>query len=105
MLKTLSQYFKGFIAERVEEIDSEIVLNNRRYLELTSRIIETQYALKENLSSGSQGLVNNYDEAEAERSAILAAIMYRRGLLDGVKLAKVLGRFGVIHKFMCKWLP
>ena len=92
MLKSLSQYFKGFIADRIEETDSEIVLNNRRYLELTSRIIETQYALMENLPSGSQDLVNIYDETESERSAILAATMYRQGLLDGVKLAKLLGR-------------
>jgi hypothetical protein len=105
MLKKFNQYFKDLIYERTEEVGREILYNNKRFLELNSRIIEAQYALMENLPSQSQPLLYSYDEAETEQDGIIIETMYRQGLIDGIKLAKLLNRYGIIHKFFGKWLP
>lgn len=105
MLKKFNQYFKDLIFERTEEVGRAILYKNKQFLELNSRIIEAQHAIMENLPSKSQPLLLSYDEAEAEQTGIIIAIMYRQGLIDGIKIAKLLNRYGIIHKFFGKWLP
>jgi hypothetical protein len=104
MLKGFNQYFKDLIFERTEDIGREIIYKNKRFLELNSRIIEVHHALMDKLPSELQPLLHSYDEAETEQDGILIATMYRQGLMDGIKLAKLLNRYGIIHKFLGKWL-
>lgn len=104
MLKRLNQYFKDLIYERTEEIGREILYKNKRFMETNSRIIEAHHALMENLPSKSQPLLQSYDEAETEQDGIIIETMYRQGLIDGIKLGKLLNRYG-IYKFFRKWLP
>ena len=47
----------------------------------------------ENLPSQSQPLLLSYDEAEAEQTGVIVATMYRQGLMDGIRLAKLLNRY------------
>jgi tRNA/tmRNA/rRNA uracil-C5-methylase (TrmA/RlmC/RlmD family) len=105
MLKKHNQYFKELIIDRTEEIGREILCNNQRYRELNTEICEVQQALTDNLVPQMQSLVNRYDDVESEQEGIVSAIMYRQGLIDGIKLAKLVNRYGIIHKFFGKWLP
>ena len=93
MLKSFNHYFKDLIYERTEEIWQENLSKNKQFLELNSKIIEAQHALMENLSSQSQPLLLSYDEAEAEQTGVIVATMYRQGLIDGIKLAKLFNRY------------
>jgi hypothetical protein len=52
-----------------------------------------------------QPLLLSYDEAQAEQTGVIVATMYRQGLIDGIKIAKLLNRYAIIHKFIGKWLP
>jgi hypothetical protein len=45
-------------------------------------------------------LVDGCEEAESEQEAIMIPAVYRQGFLDGVKAAKLLTRYGVVHKFL-----
>jgi hypothetical protein len=105
MLKKFNQYFKDLILDRTEEIGQKILLNNKRYRELNSQIIEVQKAITESLPPQLQSLVFRYDEVEAEQDGITMTAMYRQGFMDGVKSTKLIKRYGTIHKFFRKWLP
>jgi formate dehydrogenase maturation protein FdhE len=91
MLKWLNHYVKEFIDDRTEEVYRKVLLNNKRYLELTSQIIQVQQELQNNLPPQLQSLVNQYDEAEAEQDGIVISLMYRQGFFDGAR-ARRLGK-------------
>ena len=99
MLKTHNHYFKDLISGRTEEIIQNVLFNNRRCRELAGEISETQQALTDQLAPEFQDLVDRYEEAESEQEAIVIPAVYRQGFLDGVKAAKLLARYGMIHKF------
>lgn len=81
MLKLLNHYVKEFITARTEEVCRKILLNNQRYLELTSQIIQVQSELLNSLPPRLQPLVNRYDEAEAEQDGIVISLRgFSRGL-------------------------
>jgi len=90
MLKWLNPYFKEFIAARTEEIYHKVLFKHKRYLELTSRIIQVQQELQSNLPPQLQPLVNQYDEAEAEQDGIVMSLMYRQGFFDGVRAVRMM---------------
>ncbi|HEY8500871.1 MAG TPA: hypothetical protein VIL89_09655 [Clostridia bacterium] len=92
MLKWLNHYFKEFIADRTEEICRKVLLNHKRYRELTSQIIQAQQELQSNLPPQLQPLVNKYDEAEAEQDSIVMSLMYRQGFFDGVRAVRMMER-------------
>jgi hypothetical protein len=102
MLKTHNQYFKELISARTEAIMRQVLFNNKRYRELAGEISETQRALTEHLDPEFLDLVDRYEETESEREAIAIPAVYRQGFLDGVKAAKLLSRYGMIHKFFGK---
>jgi hypothetical protein len=99
MVKTHNQYFKALILSRTEEIMQKVLFNNERCRELAGTISETQQALAEHSAPEFQDLVDRYEEAESEQEAIVIPAVYRQGFLDGVKAAKILTRYGMIHKF------
>lgn len=99
MLKSHSQYFKELIFDRTAEIEEKILFNNQRYRDLNTEIIEVQRVLTDNLSPQLHPLVDRYDDAETEQGAIMSMAMYRQGLIDGIKLAELVNRYGIIHKF------
>lgn len=81
MLKLLNHYVKEFITARTEEVCRKVLLNNQRYLELTSQIIQVQSELLNSLPPRLQPLVNRYDEAEAEQDGIVISLRgFSRGL-------------------------
>lgn len=81
MLKLLNHYVKEFIAARTEEFYRKVLLNNQRYLEFTSQIIQVQSELLNSLPPRLQPLVNRYDEAEAEQDGIVISLRgFSRGL-------------------------
>lgn len=81
MLKLLNHYVKEFIAARTEEVCRKVLLNNQRYLEFTSQIIQVQSELLNSLPPRLQPLVNRYDEAEAEQDGIVISLRgFSRGL-------------------------
>jgi formate dehydrogenase maturation protein FdhE len=90
MLKWLNHYVKEFIDDRTEEVYRKVLLNNKRYLELTSQIIQVQQELQNNLPPGLQSLVNRYDEAEAEQDGLMMSLMYRQGFFDGAKAVRMM---------------
>ncbi|HEY8463559.1 MAG TPA: hypothetical protein VIM29_05970 [Bacillota bacterium] len=90
MLKLLNHYVKEFITARTEEVCRKILLNNQRYLELTSQIIQVQSELLNSLPPRLQPLVNRYDEAEAEQDGIVISLMYRQGFFDGVRALRLM---------------
>jgi uncharacterized protein YyaL (SSP411 family) len=98
MLKKFNEYFKNLIMDRTEEIGQKILLNNKRYRELNTRIIEAQNALLENLPPQSKSLVFNYDEAESEQDDIVIMTTYRQGLIDGLRYAKLLDKTGTTQE-------
>ncbi|NLW46670.1 MAG: hypothetical protein GXY86_04965 [Firmicutes bacterium] len=90
MLKWLNHYVKEFIVDRTEEVYRKVLLNNKRYLELTSQIIQVQHELLNNLPPELKPLVNQYDEAEAEQDGLMMSLMYRRGFFDGVRTGRLM---------------
>ena len=97
MLKKFNRYFKDLIGDRTEEIGQKILFHNKRYRELSLEIIEVQHALIDNLPPQLQSLVNRYDEVEAEQDGITMTVMYRQGFMDGVKTAKLVTRWEIMH--------
>jgi hypothetical protein len=94
MLKWLNHYVKEFIVDRTEEVWRKVLLNNKRYQELTSQIIQVQQELLNNLPQQLQQLVNRYDEAEAEQDGIVMSLMYRQGFFDGVRAVRMMKNKG-----------
>jgi hypothetical protein len=99
MLKKHNQYIKDLISARTEEIIRKISCTNKRYRELVQEISEVQRELTEQLPPPAQNLVDSYEEADSEQEAIMIPAVYRQGFLDGVKAARLLTRYGVVHKF------
>jgi hypothetical protein len=99
MLKKHNQYIKDLISARTEEVIQKISCTNKRYRELTAAIGEAQRELTDQLPPPAQTLVDSYEEADSEQEAIVIPAVYRQGFLDGVKAARLLTRYGVVHKF------
>lgn len=72
------------------EVYPTVLLNNKRYVELNSQIIQVQYELLNNLPKKLQPLVNRYDQAEAEHDGIVMSLMYRQGFLDGARAVRMM---------------
>jgi hypothetical protein len=100
MLKKYDQYFKEFILARTDEIVAEILLSNQRYRELNDEICQVQHELAANLAPQLQSLLDRYENAEAEHDGVISTAMYRQGLLDGVKLAKLINHHGLVPKLL-----
>jgi hypothetical protein len=98
MLKKHNQYIKDLISARTEEVIQKISCTNKRYRELAAAIGEVQRELTDQLPAPAQNLVDSYEEADSEREAIVIPAVYRQGFLDGVKAARLLIRYGVVHK-------
>jgi hypothetical protein len=100
MLKKHNQYIKDLISARTEEVIQKISRTNKRYRELATAIGEAQRELTDQLPPPAQTLVDSYEEADSEQEAIMIPAVYRQGFLDGVKAARLLTRYGVVHKFL-----
>lgn len=82
----MKQYFKDFIENRVEEI-SRKADKNRKCLWLGIKIRELQTEIIAQLGKEHSLLLFEYEKAQTHREAITLKILYRRGLLDGIRFA------------------
>lgn len=82
----MQEYFKDFVENRVEELSRKADKNRKcRYLSI--RIKELQDEIVSRLGKEHSHLLFEYEEAQTHREAITLKILYRQGLLDGIRFA------------------
>ncbi len=85
----LKSHFEGFVEKRVEELSTLKPKNDLEYEELKKKAYEIQKKLMLQLSDEQQDLFVEYEAAMSAQDAIMRDSLYRDGLLDGIKIAKL----------------
>jgi hypothetical protein len=96
MSKSFTHYFKDFTFARAIETEQDTLKKNREYQKLNWRLEILQHDLFANLPPEGQELATRYFEAQAQQQNFLIATLYRRGLKDGLRLAILLLKTGVL---------
>ena len=88
MLRRYSQIFRDAIAERADEVETELLCKEPRYRELNVKICELLHEIERNLPLEMQQLVFDLDALMAEQGSITSRVMYQQGLYDRFNLER-----------------
>jgi len=89
MVKNFCRLFVDFTKDRTTEIINDIAVNNRRFKELTMEVIEKLNDIKNSLPEGDIKILEELEDVRGKRETITFEIIYRQGLLDGIKAGNV----------------
>ncbi len=92
MVRGLKKHLEEFAERRVEELSILKSKNDNDYEELRKRAYEAQHKLAMQLSDKQQDLFVEYEAAINAQDAIMMESLYKEGLFDGVKIAKMILR-------------
>lgn len=85
----IKKYLEEFVENRVEELSISKPKNNREYARLKDKAYELQSKLVPTLTDEQQDIFVEYEAAMSAQDAIMRDSLYRDGLLDGIKIAKL----------------
>lgn len=86
----LKKHLDEFIQRRVEELSHSKSKNNSEYIKLKDKAYELQHKLMPTLTDEQQDLFVEYEAAMSSQEAIMRDCLYRNGLLDGIKIARLM---------------
>ncbi len=86
----LKKHLEEFVERRVEELSVSKSKNNVEYENLKNRAYEIQNKLVPQLSDEQQDMFVEYEAAMSAQDAIMRDSLYRDGLFDGIKIAKLI---------------
>ena len=85
----LKKYLEEFVENRVEELCILKSTNIREYARLKDKAYELQSKLMHLLTGEQQDIFVEYEATMSAQDAIMRDSLYRDGLLDGIKIAKL----------------
>jgi len=85
----LKKHLDEFVQRRVEELSHSKSKNNSEYIKLKDKAYELQLKLMPTLTDEQQDLFVEYEATMSSQEAIMRDCLYRDGLLDGIKTAKL----------------
>ncbi|HEX3048211.1 MAG TPA: hypothetical protein VHY08_25890 [Bacillota bacterium] len=94
MLKSLVKVLRNFIRERAFEVEGEILARDPEFGEVDAKIKEVLERIRSKLPEEEQGLVMELDEDYHQAAVVMNLVMYRSGLMDGMRLRRVLRGVG-----------
>jgi hypothetical protein len=92
MLKTWPVYLKHFVDDRTEELAEKLLFHERKYIQLKKRAFQAVEQLKAGIGSEASELYNQYDSAEGDLYAYKCDFFYKNGLIDGLRLGRLIDR-------------
>ncbi|HEX3043891.1 MAG TPA: hypothetical protein VHY08_03980 [Bacillota bacterium] len=90
MLKSLVEVLRNFIRERAFEVEGEILARDPEFGEVDAKIKGVLERIRAKLPDEEQGLVMELDENYHQAAVVMNLVMYRSGLVDGMRLKRVL---------------
>lgn len=90
MLKRLTTQIQDILIDRSNEIEEQVLMPDRQYQELNTKINELVDQIGQNLPPEQEGLLFELDQFWVERDILAYRRMYRQGLLDGLVVNRVL---------------
>lgn len=88
----LKKHLDEFIQRRVEELSHSKSKNKKEYIMLKDKAYELQRKLMPTLTDEQQDLFVEYEATMSSQEAIMRDSLYRDGLLDGIKIARLVLR-------------
>ena len=90
MLKRLTIKIQDILIDRSNEIEEQVLMPDRQYQELNTKINELVDQIGQNLPPDQERLLFELDQFWVERDILAYRRMYWQGLLDGLVVNRVL---------------
>ncbi len=85
MLKSFTIKIQLILTGRVAEVEEQLLLPDPRYQKLNAKLNGVMDQLGQNLLPEKERLLVDLDKVCLERDALAYRMMYRQGLIDGIK--------------------
>ncbi|WP_432662551.1 hypothetical protein R9X47_18690 [Wukongibacter baidiensis] len=89
MKKEIEAYFEDFIVDRAIEVEEQIVNNNIKILKLGEECATYFKKILHSLSEEDKDLLFQYEEKRNFREMQCFQILYRQGVIDGIKATNI----------------
>lgn len=86
MYRSIYEHIIDSMNDRSISIINHITSHNKHYAALTSEILKLQNELLELLPEDYQALLFDYEILWGERDSLKNLILYRQGVMDGIKI-------------------
>jgi hypothetical protein len=90
MLKHFIEILRDMVCDRTIEVETEVLSKDKYYRELDDKIIEVLDRIELSLPPAQQKLMFDLDELSVEQDVLAYKIMYKQGVLDGLKSHRIL---------------
>ena len=90
MLKHFAGILRDLVRDRANEVETEILMPDRRYQELNVRLCDILDRIERSLPPEQQKLLFDLDELSVEQDVLAYRLMYQQGVLDGLNLHRML---------------
>ncbi|KPU46187.1 hypothetical protein OXPF_02970 [Oxobacter pfennigii] len=89
MVRNFYRFLIETTDNRVHDIQNDTAKNNRRYKEFTVSILKMLKEIYKELPVEYHEILEELEDTRGERDLIAEKILYRQGLIDGIRISNV----------------